>query len=94
MVRRGDYWQRAYPFNKGRYNFDDVFYKVYKMKKRLDTRLCSREIWTFSPYKAATWVTEAVGEKFDKNYIVKQRIFNEKPLGFQGWAMNTRRDIF
>ena len=48
----------------------------------------------FPAYKAATWVTEAVGEKFDKNYIIKQRIFNEKPLGFQGWAMNTRRDIF
>ena len=48
----------------------------------------------FPSYKAATWVTEAKGEKFDKNWIVKQRIFNQKPVGFQGWAMNIRKEIF
>ncbi|MBK9498804.1 MAG: ABC transporter substrate-binding protein [Leptospiraceae bacterium] len=94
MVRRGDYWQRAYPFNNGRYNFDDVFYKVYNEEAIGYQAMLKGDMDIFPSYKAATWVTEAVGEKFDKNYIVKQRIFNEKPLGFQGWAMNTRRDIF
>lgn len=45
-------------------------------------------------YKASVWVEEAKGEVFDKNWIAKQRFFNLKPIGFQGWAMNTRRDIF
>jgi microcin C transport system substrate-binding protein len=94
LVRRGDYWQRAYPFNKGRYNFNEVYYKVYNEEAIGFQAMLKGDMDIFPTYKAATWVSEAKGEKFDKNLIVKQRIFNQKPIGFQGWAMNSRRDIF
>jgi microcin C transport system substrate-binding protein len=94
MVRRGDYWQRAYPFNKGRYNFDEVYFKVYTEEAIGLQAMMKGDMDIYPVYKAATWVKEATGEKFDKNWIVKQRIYNQKPIGFQGWAMNTRRDLF
>jgi microcin C transport system substrate-binding protein len=94
MLRRGDYWQRAYPFNKGRFNFDEVYYKVYSEEAIGFQAMLKGDMDIFPSYKAATWVTEAKGEKFDKNWIVKQRIFNQKPVGFQGWAMNIRKEIF
>jgi microcin C transport system substrate-binding protein len=37
---------------------------------------------------------ETIGEKFDKNWIVKRRVRNHRPIGFQGFAMNTRRPPF
>jgi microcin C transport system substrate-binding protein len=94
MTRRGDYWQRAYPFNKGRYNFNDIFFKVFSEEAVAFQAMLKGDMDLYPAYKAATWVKEAVGEKFDKFWIVKQRIFNKKPIGFQGWAMNLRRELF
>ncbi len=94
MVRRGDYWQRAYPFNKGRYNFDEVYFKVYTEEAIGLQAMIKGDMDIYPVYKAATWVKEATGEKFDKNWIVRQRIYNQKPIGFQGWALNIRRDVF
>lgn len=94
MTRRGDYWQRAYPFNKGRYNFNDIFFKVFSEEAVAFQAMLKGDMDLYPAYKAATWVKEAVGEKFDKFWIAKQRIFNKKPIGFQGWAMNLRRDLF
>lgn len=94
MIRRGDYWQRAYPFNKGRYNFDEVFFKVFSEESIGFQAMVKGDMDIYAVYKAATWVKEATGEKFDKNWLVKQRIYNQKPIGFQGWVMNIRKDIF
>lgn len=94
MRRRGDYWGRAYPFNKGRHNFDEIFFKVYNEEPIALQAMMKGDIDLFPVYKAATWINEAKGEKIDNYWIVKQKIFNEKPIGFQGWAMNTRKPPF
>lgn len=94
MRRRGDYWARSYPFNKGRYNFDEIFFKVYNEEPIALQAMMKGDIDLFPVYKAATWINEAKGEKIDNYWILKQKIFNQKPLGFQGWAMNTRKEPF
>ena len=94
MRRRGDYWARAYLFNKGRYNFDEIYFKVYNEEPIALQAMMKGDIDLFPVYKAATWINEAKGEKIDNYWIVKQKIFNQKPIGFQGWAMNTRKEPF
>lgn len=94
LGRRGDWWQRAYPINKGRYNFDQIVYKVYNEETIALQAFKKGDIDIFPVYTASLWVKEAKGEGFDKNWIGKQRVYNNKPTGFQGWAMNMRRDIF
>lgn len=94
LERRGDWWQRAYPFNKGRYNFDRLVFKVFNEEAIALQAFKKGDMDFFPVYSASVWAKEATGEKFDKNYIAKQRIYNRKPVGFQGWAMNTRREIF
>ncbi len=94
LERRGDWWQRAYPFNKGRHNFDQVIYKVYNEEPVALAAFKKGDIDIYPVYTASIWVEQAQGEQFDKNWIAKQRIYNLKPVGFQGWAMNTRREIF
>ncbi|PJE02168.1 MAG: ABC transporter substrate-binding protein [Leptospira sp.] len=94
LERRPDWWQRAYPFNKGRYNFDQIVHKVYSDESIALQAFKKGDIDFYPVYTAAVWVDQAKGEAFDKNWIAKQRIFNQKPIGFQGWAMNMRRDLF
>ena len=45
-------------------------------------------------YRAAIWTERTKGTAFDKNWIVKRRIRNHHPIGFQGFAMNMRRPPF
>ncbi|WP_167882094.1 extracellular solute-binding protein [Leptospira semungkisensis] len=94
MKRRADYWMRAYPFYKGTDNFDTLLFKVFSDESLAFQAFKKGDIDLFPVYKAYTWIKEALGEPFDKNYIIKQKIYNEKPMGFQGWAFNMRRKPF
>ncbi len=94
LERRGDYWQRAYPFNKGRYNFDQIVYKVYNEEAVALQAFKKGDMDIYPVYTAHIWVEETKGDSFENKWIAKQRIFNLKPVGFQGWAMNSRREIF
>ncbi|TGK00326.1 ABC transporter substrate-binding protein [Leptospira langatensis] len=94
MKRRADYWMRAYPFYKGSDNFDTLLFKVFSDESLAFQAFKKGDIDLFPVYKAYTWIKEALGEPFDKNYIIKQKIYNEKPIGFQGWAFNMRRKPF
>ncbi|EQA46007.1 ABC transporter, substrate-binding protein, family 5 [Leptospira broomii serovar Hurstbridge str. 5399] len=94
LRRRGDYWMRAYPFYKGSDNFDVLLFKVYTEEAVAFQAFKKGDIDIYPVYKAYTWVKEATGEPFDKNYIVKQKVYNDKPIGFQGWVFNMRRPPF
>ncbi|MBU1767566.1 MAG: ABC transporter substrate-binding protein, partial [Candidatus Omnitrophica bacterium] len=45
-------------------------------------------------YTSRLWVNETKGEKLEKNWILKQKIYNYEPAPFQGFAMNMRRPPF
>ena len=45
-------------------------------------------------YVRCIWVFETSGERFDKHWIAKQSIHNYNPIGFQGFAMNMRREPY
>ncbi|TGK42155.1 extracellular solute-binding protein [Leptospira andrefontaineae] len=94
MKRRNDYWMRAYPFYKGTDNFDTLIFKVFNDDAVAFQAFKKGDIDLYPVYKAATWVQDTTGEPFDKNYIIKQKIYNDKKSGFQGWAFNMRRKPF
>ncbi len=45
-------------------------------------------------YTSRIWVEETRGDKFEKNWIVKQRVYNRRPQGFQGFVLNMRREPY
>lgn len=94
LKRRAAYWKRAYPVYKNTDNFDILLFKVFNEESLAFQAFKKGDIDFYPVYKAYTWVKEALGESFDKNYVVKQKIYNEKPMGFQGWAFNMRRKPF
>ena len=94
LERRADWWARSLKVNEGVNNFQYIKYKFFSEENNAWDAFQKGEIDIFAVYMAKRWIEMAVGEKYDKNFIIKQKIYNFNPIGFQGWAMNLRRPLF
>ena len=94
MERRPDWWNRDAKSSRGIGNFQTLKFKFFAEQENAFEAFKKGEIDLFAVYMARIWVKETTGEKFDKNWIVKQKVFNYDPVGFQGFAMNMRRPPF
>ena len=91
MEKREDYWRAGSPETEGLLNFDTIEYRFYTQRDVAYEAFKKGEYDLFSVYTSSRWVKETEGERFDKNWIVKQSVHNYQPIGFQGFAMNMRR---
>ncbi|MBL4889195.1 MAG: ABC transporter substrate-binding protein [Candidatus Lindowbacteria bacterium] len=94
LKRRDDWWQKNYSGNIGMYNFDIVRHRMIEEREDAYQLFLKGEIDLYLIYTSRIWVNETKGEKFEKNWIAKQKVFNYEPQGFQGWAMNMRKPPF
>jgi len=75
-------------------NVDTVVFRYYVDNENAFEAFKKGQVDTYAIYTARIWANETIGEKFDKNWIVKRRVRNHEPIGFQGFAMNMRRPPF
>lgn len=94
MEKRADYWRADDPSVTGLLNFDTVEYRFYPQNDVAFESFKKGEFDSFAVYTSSQWVRETSGERFDKNWIVKQSIHNYDPVSFQGFAMNLRREPY
>lgn len=94
LERRADWWNRQAPSSRGFGNFQTIKFRFYAEQENAFEAFKKGDIDLFAVYMARLWVNETGGEKFDKHWIIRQRVFNYNPIGFQGFAMNMRRPIF
>ena len=94
LERRADWWNRSAPSSRGIGNFQTIKFKFYGEQENAYEAFKKGEIDLFAVYMSRLWVNETAGEKFDKHWIVKQKVSNSYPIGFQGFAMNMRRPLF
>ncbi len=94
LERRPDWWARHQRRNADLGNFQTLFFRFYAEQENAFDAFKKGLIDLFPVYMARLWVNEAKGERFDKNWIVRQRVENHNPIGFQGFAMNMRRPPF
>lgn len=94
LERRRDWWGRALNASRGLYNFDKVVYRFFSEQDNAYDAFLAGEVDVFPVYRAAIWAERTSGAKFDNNWIVKRKVINHKPAGFQGFAMNLRREPF
>jgi microcin C transport system substrate-binding protein len=95
LQRRGDWWGRAQKYNQYKYNFD------YLVFKAMEDRTAALEVMKtggfdqYAIYTALLWATETENiPAVQKNWIVRQAVYNAYPVSFQGLALNMRRPIF
>lgn len=91
MARRRDWWAADKASNKNIYNFDVIRFVFFSDSDNAWESFRKGRFDLLPVYTARIWAQELTGERFDKNWIVKREIHNSNPVGFQGFAMNTRR---
>ena len=91
LKRRADWWCFQTPSGQGLYNFDRIRIRFFMDQNNAYEAFKKGEVDVYAVYSARIWNAESVGERFEKNWIVKQNVHNHAPIGFQGLAFNLRK---
>ena len=91
LERRTNWWAGDLPRFQKVANFDTLRFRFFEERDNAFEAFLKGEIDLFPVYTAHVWANRTSGEKFARNWIVKQEIENQKPVGFQGIALNLRR---
>ena len=91
LVRDKNYWGAHLPQNIGRYNFDTVIFRTVEDDMIKFELLKKGDLDMISISQPKRWIEGTKTEKFNKNWIIAQRVDSQSPEGFAGIAINTRR---
>jgi microcin C transport system substrate-binding protein len=94
LERRTNWWGRSRQSARGLLNFQTVTFCFFAEQENAFEAFKKGDVDVYPVYKADIWINQTAGDKFDRNWIVKRRIRNHNPIGFQGFAMNMRRPPF
>ncbi|WP_051327235.1 extracellular solute-binding protein [Desulfatibacillum aliphaticivorans] len=94
LKRRRDWWNNDAVNVQGVNNFDTIRLRFYGESENAFEAFKKGLIDIIGVNTARTWVKETEGQQFADNWIIKQKIQNYRPVGFQGFAMNMRRPPF
>lgn len=94
LSRRGDWWGRTLSYNQYKYNFDVLSFHASADRVKVLERLKRGDIDVYPIYTAKIWEKQTGFEAVQKNWVRRQRVFNDEPKGFQGIAFNMRRAPF
>ena len=94
LDRRPEAWRRDRPASRHAGNFDRLTFLYFQERDNAFEAFKKGTIDFFAVYTAHQWVNQTSGDRFDRNWIVKQKVSNYNPRGFQGFAMNTRKAPF
>ena len=94
LERRDDYWNKDTKRGQNTGNFKTLKFMFFQDQDNAFEAFKKGTIDLYPVYSAQQWVVRALGDEYDKGWIVKQKVFNHEPVGFQGFAMNLRRAPF
>jgi microcin C transport system substrate-binding protein len=90
MARRADWWNINARRNANKGNFDRIIYKFFAERSNAFEAFKKGAIDIYPVYTSRIWIDETGGQAFARNHIIRQKIHNYQPIGFQGFAMNMR----
>ena len=94
LSRVQDYWGKGIPVMKGYNNFDEIIFDYYRDSNvALEAFLAGRYDYK-SENSSKAWATAYETPAVKKGVLVKEQIHHDRPAGMQGFAFNTRRDLF
>jgi len=94
LERRNDWWAGKYKRNQGTGNFQILKFKFFAENENAFEAFKKGEIDFYPVHTSRLWINETKGARFSKNWIIKQKVYNYDPVGFQGFAMNLRKPPF
>ena len=90
LQRRKDWWNKDAVNVRGTGNFNVLKFRFYADQTNAFEAFKKGQIDLYPVYTSRIWVNETGGDLFTSNRIVKQKVVNAQPIGFQGFAMNMR----
>ncbi len=94
MKRRENWWAADRESNLNSWNFDYISFRYFSDQENAFEAFKKGYVDVHAVYTARLWMKESTGNKFTRNWIVRQRIQNHNPVGYQGFALNSRRFPF
>lgn len=94
IERRNDWWLTSEKRFQNTGNFQTIIFKFFEERENAFEAFKKGLIDIYPVYTARLWINETKGERFEKNWIIKQKIYNYEPASFQGFAMNMRQAPF
>lgn len=94
LKRDPNWWGKDLPKNRGRYNFDHITWKVF-----LDP-VATREGFKGGEFdvnlinSSRDWALDYKGDFVKKGYYIREGVPHQRVTGMQGYAMNTRSELF
>ena len=89
-----DWWKADFPSCRHAFNFDRIVMRYYGSKENAFHAFKKGIVDVYPVYSARIMATETFGPKFEHNWILKRRVQNHEPIGYQGLAMNMLRPPF
>lgn len=89
-----NYWGKHLNVRVGNFNFDRIVYKLFSDDTVRLEAFKAGEFDAIVEYRAKLWAKSYVGRKFDQGGLVKKEFEHSNGAGMQGFAMNTRKEIF
>ncbi len=91
LARNPGYWGRDLPIRAGTHNFDQIKIDFYGDGTVLREAFRAGEISAVREFNAENWLTQYDFPAVARGDIVKSELRHQKPSGFTGFAINTRR---
>lgn len=92
--RNPDYWGRNLPRNRGRYNFDQITYKVFLDSIPAREALKGDLVDADSINSSKDWALAFDGEYVQRGYMKKEGFPHQRVEGMQCFVFNLRRPLF
>ncbi|MEQ8226963.1 MAG: extracellular solute-binding protein [Rhodospirillales bacterium] len=94
VTRVKDYWGKDIPTAKGFNNFDEIIFDYYRDSNvALEAFLAGRYDYK-SENSSKAWATSYETPAVKQGVLIKAQVEHNRPAGMQGFAFNTRRDLF
>jgi len=94
LDRREDWWGLVKKYNQYKYNFDRIHYRSIEDRLKALELFKKGDLDFYPIYTAKIWAMQTDFEAVQKNWVVRQQVYNREPVGFQGIAFNMRRPLF
>lgn len=94
LSRNADWWGFHKNWNRGKYNFQKIRYRFMEDRTKALEAFKKGDLDAYAVYTSSIWMKQTDFPAVEKGWAVKQQIYNSEPIGFQGMAINMRREKF
>jgi microcin C transport system substrate-binding protein len=94
LKRNPGWWGYEVAINKGRYNYDFISWKVFLDPVAMREGFKGGIIDAQAINSSRDWALEYKGEFIKKKYYLREELPHNRVAGMQGYAFNTRNELF